>query len=319
MSYNVSNVKNIKNLKNKNKNSNKLKYILNSLPSIEVYNENKIHNKLTKSKFNYYRIIPKGRKGILVFTQENNNFKSYFIDIHKKKCVNVSQYNVCFNESLAYGKYGTILYGSFNYYNKQPTFIMEDVLYFKHNNLKSKNWDYKYKVMTDILSNYINPVILQSRQLLILSCVVDKIQGQDIQQLIDAYCSNYDISIYSIQFFNGNYSNVYTGIYKDTIRKTGTFKIKPHIQNDIYEAFDIYNNYSVGIISIPDYKTSIMMNKYFRNIKENDNLDLLEESDDDEEFENTNLDKYVYLEKTGIFDCIYDNSFKMWVPVKLSK
>ena len=38
------------------------------------------------------------------------------------------------------------------------------------------------------------------------------------------------------------------------------------------------------------------MNELFRNIKENSNLDLLEESDDEEEFENVNPDKYVYLE-----------------------
>ena len=40
-----------------------------------------------------------------------------------------------------------------------------------------------------------------------------------------------------------------------------------------------------------------MMNSLFRTIKENDNLDLLEESDDDEEFENIQIDKFVNLEK----------------------
>ena len=39
------------------------------------------------------------------------------------------------------------------------------------------------------------------------------------------------------------------------------------------------------------------MNSLFRNIKENRNLDLLEESDDEEEFENTSLDKFVDLDK----------------------
>ena len=35
------------------------------------------------------------------------------------------------------------------------------------------------------------------------------------------------------------------------------------------------------------------MNTLFRNIKENQNLDALEESDDEEEFENISLDKFV--------------------------
>ena len=39
------------------------------------------------------------------------------------------------------------------------------------------------------------------------------------------------------------------------------------------------------------------MNKLFRTIKENDNLDYLEESDDEEEFENISSDKYVDTNK----------------------
>ena len=39
------------------------------------------------------------------------------------------------------------------------------------------------------------------------------------------------------------------------------------------------------------------MNSIFRNIKENRNLDLLEESDDEDEFENINLDKYLLNKK----------------------
>ena len=36
------------------------------------------------------------------------------------------------------------------------------------------------------------------------------------------------------------------------------------------------------------------MNSLFRTIKENENLDSLEESDDEEEFENSNVDKFVF-------------------------
>lgn len=51
------------------------------------------------------------------------------------------------------------------------------------------------------------------------------------------------------------------------------------------------------IAAIPDYKTSVFMNALFRNIKENRSLDALEESDDEDEFENTNIDKFVDLTK----------------------
>ena len=60
------------------------------------------------------------------------------------------------------------------------------------------------------------------------------------------------------------------------------------------------------------------MNKLFRTIKENDRLDALEESDDEEEFENENEDKFVYLDKTYNMVCLYNYKFKKWYPIKIA-
>jgi hypothetical protein len=73
----------------------------------------------------------------------------------------------------------------------------------------------------------------------------------------------------------------------------------------------------VDIAYIPDYKTSVMMNKLFRKIKENDNLDTLEESDDEEEFENEKEDKFVYLDKNLEIKCYFHQKFKKWTPLRL--
>ena len=59
------------------------------------------------------------------------------------------------------------------------------------------------------------------------------------------------------------------------------------------------------------------MNKCFRKIKENDNLDLLEESDDEEDFENINCDKYVDLFKSEIVKCVFIPKFNKWKPVAI--
>jgi hypothetical protein len=97
------------------------------------------------------------------------------------------------------------------------------------------------------------------------------------------------------------------------------FNIKPDIQNDIYNLYCIENQKEIfyNVAYIPDYKTSVMMNKLFRNIKENDNLDLLEESDDEEEFQNENIDRFVDMNKSFLFVCRYNYKFKKWFPVKL--
>ena len=55
-----------------------------------------------------------------------------------------------------------------------------------------------------------------------------------------------------------------------------------------------------------------------RNIKENKNLDLLEESDSEAEFENIDHNKYVNLNKKYVIKCKYNSKFKKWIPIELS-
>jgi hypothetical protein len=98
--------------------------------------------------------------------------------------------------------------------------------------------------------------------------------------------------------------------------KNKIFMIKPDIQNDIYNLCSLSGDF-IEYALIPDYKTSVMMNKLFRNIKENECLDNLEESDDENEFENVNIDKFVYLDKCYKMNCAYNYKFKKWVPVSV--
>jgi hypothetical protein len=99
------------------------------------------------------------------------------------------------------------------------------------------------------------------------------------------------------------------------------FFIKPDLQNDIYYLYQSsttnFDVISKEIAHIPDYKTSVLMNTLFRNIKENSNLDSLEESDEEEEFENIQIDKFVDLNKIIKMRCIFNYKFKKWVPVSV--
>jgi hypothetical protein len=112
--------------------------------------------------------------------------------------------------------------------------------------------------------------------------------------------------------------------YKNNTKREVVFLIKPDIQNDIYNLYcnDNVNNSKKTIFYdvayIPDFCSSVMMNKLFRNIKENQNLDALEESDDEEEFENEREDRFVDLNKEYKMVCAYSNKFKKWYPLKLA-
>ena len=96
-----------------------------------------------------------------------------------------------------------------------------------------------------------------------------------------------------------------------------SFFVEADVQNDIYHCFYGKEKNYHSTLYIPDYKTSVMMNKLFRNIKENYCLDALEESDTEEEFENIDEDKFL-LHKSFIIDCKYNARFKKWYPIKIS-
>ena len=107
---------------------------------------------------------------------------------------------------------------------------------------------------------------------------------------------------------------------KQPNRKELVFLVKPDIQNDIYHLY--YDNEGIldyhSIACIPDYKCSVMMNQLFRTIKENQNLDALEESDDEEEFQDEREDRFVHLERSYKIICQFNYKFKKWYPIKIA-
>ena len=93
------------------------------------------------------------------------------------------------------------------------------------------------------------------------------------------------------------------------------FWIKADIQNDIYHMYNDNSGCYIDIVYIPNYNTSVYMNSLFRNIRENSNLDLIEESDDEDDFLDTRLDKYVDLNKKIRISCYYNKKFRKWIPL----
>ena len=121
---------------------------------------------------------------------------------------------------------------------------------------------------------------------------------------------------YCIEGFNPQYKNV----YKFTIPKNddvirGVFTLKAEIKSDTYGVYCENNN--IGNAYVPSYKLSVYLNNQFRHIKENDDLDMLEESDSEDDFEDVRLDKYVDITKEIPFSCIYNKKFRAWIPEKV--
>ena len=113
---------------------------------------------------------------------------------------------------------------------------------------------------------------------------------------------------------NNKVSNTVSNTVNKNIINECYFKIKAGLTQDEYFAY-IDNNQYYCTLLINSYNMSKFMNSQFRNIKENNNLDLLEESDDEDEFNNETENKFTDLEKEMIFKCKYNKKFKKWAPI----
>ena len=270
--------------------------------------------------------IPEGKKYFAWFTNYKSDTVCFLLEIdNTHKIVDVSIIATSFNDSLATG---TIFYGTMFMKN---CFCIEDLYYYKGKNYINISYLTKLETICAIFKNEISQTALNNKFIIFGL----PLMNTDFNSLLqDIPLLPYKISQIKHRFFDKknarkiwtmNYfkpGNKYstTAISKNTLSKA-IFKVTADIEPDIYNLF-IYKNgqeeyYDVAFI--PDYKTSVMMNKLFRKIKENENLDTIEESDDEDEFEDGKEDKYVYLDRSFKLNCEYNHKFKRWCPVSLAE
>ena len=308
------------------------KTISNRFPLNYVNNANSNFNITNLSNtLDYYILYPKGRRGYLWFTYYKKEMLCLLIFINSKKFDDISnefyKYEINYDNTLCYNN--VLLIGTY---------------FYKYNNNKSLQ---HYYVIDSVLNyNYYNSIISANNnnncfnsKLNLCKKVVQAITNSTFNINLGIILDNYD-SIFKI-IYKLNYdiycvmcysNNKYLGNFilniqlSKTINKNETnygynFKVTASITPDIYNLYILENNKEIfyEYALIDSYKTSVFMNDLFRKIKENKNLDLLEESDDEEEFENIDLEKYVDLGKTYIIECFYNKKFKKWVPKNLAK
>ena len=284
--------------------------ILETFPAFKLSYERKNHKKIS---LDFFLTIPKGRKYFAWF----RHFKKYNVCVFlqlagKFQIKDVFIYPCCFDPLLCTG-IGTILYGTI-FDNKKITFFnIENIYYFKNKKCDNMNQRHKLAILSLLFESYIKQTIVTTQDILFGLPFMDTNYARfkkAVQTLpYEIYCIQHRLFDKNIPFLNEFITKI---DYK-------TFIVKANVQPDIYELYDKKDNILdyFDIAYIPDYKTSVFMNSLFRNIKENDNLDTLEESDDEEEFQNTNIDKYVYLDKQLCMRCVYMPKFKKWKPMEV--
>ena len=94
-------------------------------------------------------------------------------------------------------------------------------------------------------------------------------------------------------------------------------EVRARTQNDVYELL-CADGSLVGAAAVPSYARSVQLNKIFRNIRENDNLDLLEESEDEDTFQCAEPDCYVDLGKAVRMVCKRVPRYSRLEPVAIA-
>ena len=311
--------------------------IMSNFPKFELSYGTMIHNKVHDSDI--ILAISEGAKMFAWFTEHNEENVCFIWNAEEKSGQPLLQIAVTsFDDKLVSGK-GTILYGTIFKYNGVSCFCIEDIYYYKGQPLSDSNYHKRLMILRTCLEKELCSNALTNEFTIFGLPIMNtnfSMLLQDIGQL------PYAISTIQFRYFNSK-KIVYVKYFKPKDRslpkdKQGfskekdsrqvhsnkcdyaIFNVSPQIQSDIYNLFAINNGKEdfFDIAFISDYKTSVLMNKLFRNIKENRNLDLLEESDDDDEFENEKEDKFVFLERILKMNCQYNYKFKKWMPISLA-
>lgn len=330
--------------------------ILSSFPNVKLSYENITHKKVYNSDM--ILVIPEGKKCFAWFTYINEKPSCLIMELAcDKNIVDIKHVNACFSNELSYGTifYGTLFNHLGNrFFTIEDIFSYKDEL-IERENWSFKMEKIKLCLKNELKSCAYNnsfivfglPIICRTNDELENKLQNIKYRINSIQYRLYNRTNNYLFITYEnyINQKEVTLVNKYVKPQVPTQRQQekpmekivvnqpvrskasskpfgeSVFLIKPDVQNDIYYLYCLDENLKEeqhSIAHVPDYNTSVMMNKLFRIIKENNNLDALEESDDEEEFENEDITKFVHLDKSYKMVCQFNHKFKKWTPVKLA-
>jgi hypothetical protein len=247
----------------------------------------------------YYYAIPYGPKYYAWFTYEEDDYVCLFLEVNNRKIISTRKEIVCFDERL----YGTILYGTMV---SNKFFVTENIYYYKHDNISYINNLEKLTLLVKVFKQIKQISYNKGHKIICMPVLSDNYN--------DLIAKKIPYKVYGIGLCKFN--NKQRFIMKYNKANYSQFMVKADIQSDIYDLFRVEEDTLIyhDNALVQSYKTSVYLNSLFRNIRENSNLDALQESDD--EFEITDEDKYVDTNKQVMMKCIYNTKFKKWVPIE---
>jgi len=323
--------------------------ILQRFPKFELSYETISHKKVSAKNASVVMAIPLGKKYFIWHTYEPPSRPvCYLIGLNKDKCPISAEPIMDLPERPADKfHHGTIIYGTLYETSTSRNFIAEDIYSFCGINLAKLPFGNKIA----FLKEYVEA----TRPYCVLPMMWFANAGEEqTHQIPDNIAQQTAYTVHHVQYREiyqiSPYVNVpipkkgcsatnpvidssaatkkltTTAILKPVprfdfrklqFRYPAVFNIMADAQLDLYHLYTHDNSYC-GLAGIQTLKTSMFMNGLFRRIRENSNLDLAEESEDEDDFQNTDCNKYVHLDRVIPIRCVFNLKHKKWVPTSVA-
>lgn len=320
------------------------KSLLQHFPNFELSYETVSHKKVSEP-YNMTLAIPYGKKAFLWFTYYENKNACVLMELNKEKKIGKTTL-LCQDNIPMQLAYNTLFYGCLWEYeeNQRPLFIIEDIVFYHGNPIYKQPTHEKLAFLRLCFQNYgpffkqyvpvgiAMPMMWTFKENLPLSWQdnipyqVHHLQHRSLEKIVpymnvpiskNILAPKNDPVLPSSYFIppplpRFDYS-------KHQYKYPTCFEVCADLQNDIYHLYAFGGKSKriyCGLAYLPSYNCSVFMNGLFRNIKENRNLDALEESDDEDDFQDVREEKYVDLEKKMILECVFMRKFRKWMPLK---
>ena len=334
-------------------NSNQIGDLNRRFPQFELSYETMAHKKVPTT-YNSCLAIPHGKKAFLWFTFFRDDDVCFLAELNREKRITyMSLISTSISTKLALG---TILYGTI-YEPPGSTsryFVIEDIFYYHGITTRKLMFGEKLGFIHNLFETHLHELATLNNMRVVLPVMWNvSMSGDSCDTCVpEKYANLIPYTVHHLQYRSLGetlpYLNISlakkitpsSGLLKDDAllkfmipmkahngdftkpqyKCPAIFEVKADFQYDIYHLYAFGRNSKreyYGLAYIPNYKTSVLMNSIFRKIKENANLDAIEESDDEDDFQDGRPDKYVDLKKTVVMECAFNSKFKKWVPMKI--
>ena len=308
-------------------------------PKLEFSYETITHKKIP-FEYDICLAIPHAKKCVLWFTFHEGKNKCVLVEINRsKEITKMTTIKVSYRLDSLY--LGTILYGSIMH---ESLFVIEDIFIHCGVSLNKLVFGEKLGIIESFLDkqsiinentsdiSFFLPVFWKSH----LNDDVTEIPAKKISYPLHhvQYRSlNYILPYLNVIPRNFGFQEIPTSIKTQNVKSNKnshcrqektkyicTFIVMADLRTDVYNLFACDENETLqfyDIAYIPNCKSSVYMNSLFRHIKENQNIDFIEESDDEAEFQDVRDDKYVDTLLSIAMNCVYHTKFRRWVPIQV--